>query len=180
MRQETTTWPDNRDMNAWQVVVDFFSAVVNLVAVVFIALQVRGAKQNLHQLDLARESELRPYLAIDLVKIQVGSEMRVYLQIENHGRTPALATRLAIQASGPWHYVKQHRFAYLQPAGISQIAPGQTRSYFLGRLDGGGAFAQTLETGIEVTATYDSRVGVTGIEEVTSLTLADSSFQTRS
>ena len=110
------------------------SALAAVVGLFLLWFQVRNANKSLRQLEDNQLAELKPYLSLSLNKGTLRNDPAVLLRITNHGRTPATGVRIVFAKDKKWHHVQREIFPFTSERGISILAPGETKTYFLGRL----------------------------------------------
>ena len=125
-----------------QTVSNLVTAITAMVGLLFLSLQVRHAHKSVEQIEKNRTAELRPYLAVLLEMRAKDGEPSVFLTFTNFGRTAASNVRLQFDVERSWNYVKDPNYAFAAERGISTLVPGESRTYFLGRLVPGTRFAE--------------------------------------
>lgn len=150
--------------------------LVAVLGIFFVSRQVKNANETLVQLQRNQVAELKPYLSVAAGKIAKSSNSGVLLTIANHGRTPATRITLDFEAERSWNHVRPNEFPFSKPAGISVLVPGESKTYFLGRLGVNAQFDRFLKEDIQVVIAWDSEVSEQREIQAQTISLRDGRF----
>ena len=147
------------------------------LGLLFFVWQLRHARKSLRQLELNQVAELKPYLSVTVINGVVRNQPAILLVLKNHGRTPALRVKLDFEPGRVWHFVKPSNFPFSQEKGLSMLAPGEAKTYFLGRPGLNEEFDRLSAEDIQVVMSWESQVSQLRQHQANSINLCDGRFE---
>ncbi|NDC19369.1 MAG: hypothetical protein EBZ87_03775 [Microbacteriaceae bacterium] len=116
------------DLSIWSDIATIVSAVLAIVALVFVWHQIR-------QVAKAQESGSRSYLSARLELGTSRERQALFLVLKNHGRTPAIDIHIEFDHANNWHYVEHwQKFPFVGDNRVLQLLPDEERKFFLGTM----------------------------------------------
>lgn len=166
--------------NGMYEIVDSITKIIGagaaLIGLPLVGWQVRQARASVAHIEKARIADLKPYVSVSLKRADARGEDSVLLLLTNFGRTPALNVKITFPEQRAWNYVSNPNFAFADENGITVLAPGETKSYFLGRLVPGSGFARVLVEDLLATVTFGSQVSESSEQHSVRVGLNDHRF----
>lgn len=147
-----------------------------VLAIPFLWRQLLHARKSLDHIEKSRIADLQPYISVQVERGSLRNEPGVLLRIANHGRTPALKVSIDFEPGRVWQFVSPANFAFVQPNGISVLAPGESKVYFLGRSGVDEDFDRLNRDEIQVMVSWESHVSTDRSRQNTAISLADGRF----
>jgi hypothetical protein len=160
------------DLSTWSDIATIVSAVLAIVALVFVWHQIR-------QVAKAQESGSRAYLS---TRLEIGTSRErqaLFLVMKNHGRSPAVDIHIEFDHVNNWHYVEHwQKFPFIGGNRVLQLLPDEERKFFLGTMVRGSRLL-ALKTGEATGTLIYSDALESERKEVVRLTLKDMVFVAR-
>ena len=148
--------------------------VLSLLVAVFQIRQVR----------LENYAKRKPYIVCKYrIERSNGKPDGVFLDLYNHGQTPAYNVRLDFNSETGWHWLQTPRFPFMESEeGITTIQPSERLSFYVGNLKSGSALVQLRSRSIKGIVTYGVNIGKKRLRaqtEAIRVTLQDHKYQTK-
>jgi hypothetical protein len=116
------------DLPTWSDLATIVSAVLAIVALVFVWHQIR-------QVAKTQESGSRSYLSARLELGTSRERQALFLVLKNHGRSPAVDIHIEFDHANNWHYVEHwQKFPFVGDNRVLQLLPDEERKFFLGTM----------------------------------------------
>ena len=160
------------DLQTWGDIATIVSAVLAIVALLFVWHQIR-------QVAKAQESGSRSYLSARLELGTSRDRQALFLVLKNHGRSPAFDIHIEFDHANNWHYVEHwQRFPFVGDNRVIQLLPDEERKFFLGTMVRGSRLL-ALRTGEATGTLIYSDALASERKEAIRLTLKDMVFVAR-
>ena len=143
-------------MQSWVKWLSMLSNLETLVTTLVAIFALLGAKHQLKELEKSREAELRPYLSVKYHLLR-GRQEAAVLKIYNAGRTSARNIKITFLENEVWHNVKNPNYPFVS-GGLSVLNPGETTTYFMGRLTSQSGLVNLKLNPISITIQYEDGI----------------------
>ena len=114
-----------------------FSAALTIASVGIASFAAWTSTQQVRRLEESDRLEMAPYLTVSyVVKPRTNGTAVIWIEIKNHGRTPAHKVKIEFSWIGWNRSSAPTEYPFLNdPGGISVLAPGDSRLYYICPLD---------------------------------------------